>query len=184
MVLAPLATPPAQPASGGGRGGRGRPRGGGQTRYYALPNPTEAVASDSVITGVVLVCHRDSSVLFDPGTIYSYVSSYFALHLGVCWDSLSSSIYVSTPLRDSFVVDCVYRSCLVALSDFETRADFLLLSIVDFDVILVMDWLSPHYAILDCHAKIVTLTMLGVSRVEWRGTLDHTPSRVISFLKA
>ncbi|XP_070004437.1 uncharacterized protein [Nicotiana sylvestris] len=55
---------------------------------------------------------------------------------------------------------------------------------VDFDVILGMDWLSPHYAILDCHAKTVTLAMPGLSRLEWRGTLYCTPSRVISFLKA
>ncbi|XP_070019958.1 uncharacterized protein [Nicotiana sylvestris] len=55
---------------------------------------------------------------------------------------------------------------------------------VDFDIILGMDWLSPHYAILDCRAKNMTLAMPGVPRVEWRGTLDHIPSRVISFFKA
>ncbi|XP_070024842.1 uncharacterized protein [Nicotiana sylvestris] len=47
-----------------------------------------------------------------------------------------------------------------------------------------MDWLSPHHAILDCHAKTVTLAMPGIPRIEWSGTLDHTPNRVISFLKA
>ncbi|XP_075075305.1 uncharacterized protein LOC142162686 [Nicotiana tabacum] len=183
MVTAPVATPPAQPTRGGGRGGRGRPRGGGQARYYALPARTEAVASNSVITGIILVCHRDASVLFDLGSTYSYVSSYFAPYLGVSRNSLSSPIYVSTHVGDSLVVDRIYRSCLVALSGFETRADLLLLSIVDFDIILGMDWLLPHYAILYCHAKTMTLAMLGVLRVEWRGTLDHTPSRVISFLK-
>ncbi|XP_070050563.1 uncharacterized protein [Nicotiana tomentosiformis] len=47
-----------------------------------------------------------------------------------------------------------------------------------------MDWLSPCHAILDCHAKTVTLEMLGLPRVEWRGSLDYVPSRVISYLKA
>ncbi|XP_070001892.1 uncharacterized protein [Nicotiana sylvestris] len=74
-------------------------------------------------------------------------------------------------------------SCLISLSDFETRADLLLLSLVDFDVILGMDWLSPYYAIVYYHAKTLTLVMPGVPRVGWRGTLDHTPNRVISFLK-
>ncbi|XP_070013607.1 uncharacterized protein [Nicotiana sylvestris] len=55
---------------------------------------------------------------------------------------------------------------------------------VDFYVILGMDWLSAHYAILDCNTKSRTLAMTGVPRVEWRGTLDYTPSRVLSFLKA
>ncbi|XP_070047262.1 uncharacterized protein [Nicotiana tomentosiformis] len=53
------ATPPSQAARGGGRG---RPRRGGQARYYALPARSEAVASDSVIIGIVPDCHRDASV--------------------------------------------------------------------------------------------------------------------------
>ncbi|XP_075089212.1 uncharacterized protein LOC107768811 isoform X1 [Nicotiana tabacum] len=184
MVTAPVATPPAQPARGGGRGGRGCPRGGVQAWYYALLDCTDAVASDSIIKGIILVCHRDASVLFDPGSTYSYVSSYFAPYLGVPRDSLSSPIYVSTPVGDFLIADRIYQSCLVALSGFEIRANLLFLNMVDFDIILGMDWLSPHYAILDCHAKTVMLAMPSVSRVEWRGTLDHIPSRVISFLKA
>ncbi|XP_070039829.1 uncharacterized protein [Nicotiana tomentosiformis] len=54
----------------------------------------------------------------------------------------------------------------------------------DFDVILGMDWLSPYHAILHCHAKTVTLAMLGLPRLEWRGALDYFPSRAVSFIKA
>ncbi|XP_070050252.1 uncharacterized protein [Nicotiana tomentosiformis] len=49
----PTTSPPAQPTRGRGRTGRGRPRGGGQTIYYALPARMEAIASNSVITGIV-----------------------------------------------------------------------------------------------------------------------------------
>ncbi|XP_070020067.1 uncharacterized protein [Nicotiana sylvestris] len=55
---------------------------------------------------------------------------------------------------------------------------------VDFDIILCMDWLSPHYAILDGHAKTVTLAMLGIPQLEWRGTVNYTLNKVIYFLKA
>ena len=98
------------------------------------------------------------------------MSSYFASYLGISRDSLSSSIYVSTPVGESIIVDRVYRSCLMVISGFETRADLLLLSMVDFDIILGMDWLLPYHAILDCHSKTVTLAMLGLPRMEWRGT--------------
>ncbi|XP_070025609.1 uncharacterized protein [Nicotiana sylvestris] len=127
MITAPTTTPSAQPARGGGWGGRGRPRGGGQDRYYDIPSHIEAIAFDSVIT-----------------------------------DSLSSPIYRSTLVGDSLIMDPVYQSCLITLSGFETKADLLLLSMVDFDVILGMDWLSPHYAIFDCRAKTVILAMLGL----------------------
>ncbi|XP_070039810.1 uncharacterized protein [Nicotiana tomentosiformis] len=54
---------------------------------------------------------------------------------------------------------------------------------VDFDVILGMEWLSPYHAILDCHAKRVTLSMSGLPRLEWRRTPCHSTSRVISYVK-
>ncbi|XP_070054277.1 uncharacterized protein [Nicotiana tomentosiformis] len=115
---------------------------------------------------------------------YSYVSSYFAPYLGVFCDSFSSPIYVSTPVVDSIVVGRMYRSCLVVLGGFEIRVDLLLLNMVDFDIILGMDWLLPFHAILNCHAKTVTLAMPGFPRLEWMGALAYVPSRAISFLKA
>ncbi|XP_070024843.1 uncharacterized protein [Nicotiana sylvestris] len=184
IVPAPATTPPAQPTRDGDRGDRGRPRGRGRARFYAIPDRAEAVASDSVITCIILVSHREASVLFNPGSTYSYVSSYFAPHLGTARETLSSPVYVSTPVRDSLVLDRVYRSCLVTIRGFDTRADLLLLDMVDFDIILGMDWLLPQYAILDCHAKTVMLAMPGIPRIEWSGTFVHTPSRVISFRKA
>ncbi|XP_070005033.1 uncharacterized protein [Nicotiana sylvestris] len=184
MVTTPVAAPPAEPANGGGQTGKGHPRGGGQARSYAFLGRTEVVASDTVITGIDPICHRDALVLFDQDSIYSCVSSYLAPYLGISRDSLSSPVYGSMPVGDSIVVDHVYRLCLVVIGDFETKVDLLFLSIVDFDVILDMDWLSPYQAILDCHEKTVTLAMLSLPRLEWRGTLDYIPSRVVSFLKA
>jgi len=43
---------------------------------------------------------------------------------------------VSTLVGDSIIVDCVYWSFFVVIGRFETRVDLLLLSMVDFDVIL------------------------------------------------
>jgi len=81
-------------------------------------------------------------------------------------DSLTMFVHVSTPVGDSIVVDRVYRSCEVTIRGYEMRLDLLLLSMVDFDVILCMDWLSPYLSILDCHSRTVTLAMLGVLRLE------------------
>ena len=107
---------------------------------YRCPNlETADHTTDLVIRGIIPVFHRDASVLFDPSSTYSYVSSYFSPYFGISRDSLSSPVYVSTLVGDSIVVDRVYRSCLVVLGGFETRADLLLLSMVDFDIILGMD---------------------------------------------
>ncbi|XP_070041129.1 uncharacterized protein [Nicotiana tomentosiformis] len=86
-------------------------------------------------------------------------------------------------MGDSIIVDRVYRSCLVVIGGFETRLDLLLLSMVDFDVILDMDQLLPYHAILDCYTRTVTLAMPGFQWLELRGALDYVPNRVESFLK-
>ncbi|XP_070047058.1 uncharacterized protein [Nicotiana tomentosiformis] len=171
MVPAPVAPPPAHPTRGVGQAARGSGeaiRGGGQpvsghSRGKARP---EAESSDAVITGIVPVFHRDASVLFDLGSSYSYMSSYFASYLVMPRDSLIAHVFVSTPVEDSIMVNRVYRSCVVSIGSCETRVDLQLLDMVDFDVILGMDLLSPYHAILDFHAMTVRLCMPRFPRLE------------------
>ncbi|XP_070050515.1 uncharacterized protein [Nicotiana tomentosiformis] len=175
MVPVPVAAPPAQPARGRGPTAKGRGqtvRGGGQA-VRGGDQPSRGRPKD-VVQGV---CSRDASVLFDLGSTYSYVSSYFVSYLVVPRDSLSAHVYVSTPVGDAIVADHVYRSCVVPIGSLETRVDLLLLDMVDFDVILGMDWLSPYHAILDCHAKTMTIALLGLPRLEWRVTSGYSISR-------
>ncbi|XP_070021975.1 uncharacterized protein [Nicotiana sylvestris] len=129
------------------------------------------------LLGTVSVCSRYGSVLFDPSSTYSYVSSYFVSYLVMPHDSLSASVYVSTPVGDSIVVDRLYRSCVATIGGVETSVDLLLLDMFDFDVILGMDYLSPYNVILDCHAKTVTLALQGVAfiRVAKVPPMDSVP---------
>ncbi|XP_070046500.1 uncharacterized protein [Nicotiana tomentosiformis] len=157
MVSVPVATPPAQPAKCGAQSVQGHPRG--------------------------RVCHMDASVLFEPGSTYSFVSSYFASYLDMPRGYLNIHFHVSTPIGDSIIVDHMYHPCVVTVGGYETRIDFLLLNMVDFEVILGMDWLSSCHAILDCHDKTVMLMMPRLPRLEWKGSVGHSP-KVISFLKA
>ncbi|XP_070031845.1 uncharacterized protein [Nicotiana tomentosiformis] len=185
IILAPVAPLLAWPARGRGQTARGggqivrgggqlvrcRPRdvvpsGGARPRFFAFPARTEVESSDTVITCIVLVCHRDAS------------------YLDVALDYLSASMHVSRPVGDSITVDHIYRSCVVTIRSLETSVDLLLLDIVDFDAVLGMDWLSPYHDVLDCHAKMMTLAMPELPRIEWEGTLGHSTSRVISYVKA
>ncbi|XP_070058141.1 uncharacterized protein [Nicotiana tomentosiformis] len=99
-------------------------------------------------------------------------------------DSLGAHVYVSTHVGDSIVVDRVYHICLVPNGSYDTMVNLLLLDMVDFNVILGMDWLSPSHAILDYRAKSVTLSVTGLPPLEWRETLVHSTSKVISYVKA
>ncbi|XP_070009822.1 uncharacterized protein [Nicotiana sylvestris] len=118
------------------------------------------------------------------GPTYSYVSSLFARFLVISPEPLGTPIHMSTLVGTSVVVDRIYRSCVVTFYGFEIRVDLLLLDMIDFEVILGMDWLSPYHVVLDFHAKTVSLAMTGLSRLEWKGSIVDTSSRVISFQKA
>nr|XP_025884581.1 uncharacterized protein LOC112940524 [Solanum lycopersicum] len=176
-----------QVTRGGARGGRsggrpGAPGRGAQGHFYAALTRAAAEASDDVISGTLFLCHQPATVLLDPGSTFSYVSIYFALRLGMRYESLEEPVHVSTPIGEFLVVDQVLRSCLVTIQGYDTRADLIMLDMIDFDVILGMDWLSPYHAVLDCYAKTVTLSMPGVPLVLWQAAYSHTPTRIIFFI--
>lgn len=69
---------------------------------------------------------------------------------------------------------------MVTVNGYDTIVDLLLLDMVDFEVILGMDLLSPYHAILNFHAKAVTLGMPGLPILEWRGSICHSTNKVVS----
>ena len=54
---------------------------------------------------------------------------------------------------------------------------------VDFDVILGMDWLYSSYASIDCRTRVVKFQFPGVSVFEWFGNSVSPKSHFISYLK-
>ena len=125
--------------------GRGNRQTGDRAHCYAFPGRSKAETSDDVITGNLLVCDCMTSVLFDLGSTFSYLSSSFATSLDLLCDLLDMPIHVSTPVSESVIVERVYRSGLVTFVGSNTQVDLIILAMVDFDVILGMTWLSPNF---------------------------------------
>ncbi|KAJ1428109.1 Zinc finger, CCHC-type [Sesbania bispinosa] len=119
--------------------------------------------------GILCICSRDAHVLFDPGATHSFVSLSFAAQLGKSPSSLEETLAVTTPVGEILLADCVYCSCVVSIGGKELFANLIALGMVDFDVILGMDWLASHYATLDCHNKVVKFEMPGESAFSFQG---------------
>ncbi|XP_070041464.1 uncharacterized protein [Nicotiana tomentosiformis] len=66
---------------------------------------------------------------------------------------LSQPVEVSTPVGNSIVANYVYRDCTVLINDRPTSVNLVELVMLDFDVIMGMDWLATCYANIDCRAK-------------------------------
>ena len=73
-------------------------------------------------------------------------------------------MHVTNSLGHSVNVNRVYRNCPI-IQDREFSADFIALPFREFDLILGMDWLSKHKAILDCDKKTVVLRCSDQSEV-------------------
>ena len=68
--------------------------------------------------------------------------------------------------------------------DRQFSVDLIAFPFHEFDLILGMDWLSKHRAIVDCDKKIVLLKCLDLSEVIIQGIRSESIPKVISAMKA
>ncbi|XP_070034731.1 uncharacterized protein [Nicotiana tomentosiformis] len=101
-----------------------------------------AEASPDVVTGILTVQSYDVYALIDPGSTLSYVTPYVAMEFGI------ELGYVFT-VRGRDIV-----------------ADLVELRMVNFDVIMGMDWLYSCFAKLACGTRNVTNTDAKVPTLE------------------
>ena len=95
-------------------------------------------------------------MLFDPGATHSFVSPYYATKLNKGKMIMENPLAISTPLGEMLEVNYMYRSCEIVIGDRILYADLIELPILEFDVILGMEWLSANYATMDCYRKKIT----------------------------
>ena len=78
-------------------------------------------------------------------------------------------MHVTSPLGHSVRVNRVYKNCPLVVHDKEFSVDLIALPFQEFDLILGMDWLSKHRAIVDRDKKTVVLKCFNLLEVTVRG---------------
>ena len=76
------------------------------------------------------------------------------------------------------------RDCLVMIGYREMSADLVLLDLLDFHVILRIDWLASYHPPVDCFGKRVMFHILSQSKFSFEGKHVDCPLRIISTLQA
>ena len=108
-----------------------------------------------MVTGILFISNADARILIDLGATHSFVANSYVTHLGRKFERLDSPIVVSTPVGGTLRIDVVYSDCKVMVQEHELLVDLLPLEMCDFDVILGMDWLAKHNAIVNFFSKTV-----------------------------
>ncbi|XP_075515553.1 uncharacterized protein LOC142550200 [Primulina tabacum] len=84
-------------------------------------------------------------------------------------DKLTEHFQIATPTSRAIETDEIYRDCKISISGQTFSADLIQLIMVDFDVILGMDWLARNSAMVDCKGKRVKLRTPDQEEVVFHG---------------
>ncbi|GKV24936.1 hypothetical protein SLEP1_g34473 [Rubroshorea leprosula] len=91
---------------------------------------------------------------------------------------------VNTHSKEVLTSKTIYRSCRVMVEGRVLLANLILLGIVNFDVILGMDWLSTHYAMVDCYEKVVTFSAPNQPVIRFEGEKLGSVPLLVSCMQA
>ena len=94
-------------------------------------------------------------VLFDSRATHSFISPYFANKLVTDKVLMKSPLSIIFSLGAIIEVRYMYPSCVIEIEKRVLLEDLIELVVLDFDVILGMDWLFDNNAILNYREKCV-----------------------------
>ncbi|XP_052878943.1 uncharacterized protein LOC128285516 [Gossypium arboreum] len=125
-------------------------------RMYAIRAREEATAPD-VIAGTFYLFYVTIYALIDLGSTHSYVCIALTSEKKLYVEPTDYDFQVTNPLGQSVIVNLVCRNCPLKVKGCEFSADLMLLSFREFDVILGMDSLTKHDAVVNCTEERIYL---------------------------
>ncbi|GJU92228.1 putative reverse transcriptase domain-containing protein [Tanacetum coccineum] len=149
--------------------------------YVVVENPQQ---NPNVVTGMFLLNDYYACILFDSGAKKSFVSSAFTPFIDITPIALNTSYEVD--LADGKVVstNTVLRCCTLVLLNHVFKINLLLTRLGSFDVIIGMDWLSYHRAVIDCYEKIVRIPLPNGEILELQGERPEKDPGSLACIKA
>ena len=123
--------------------------------FYALGCRGEQKTSPDVVTGRFKVFPVDVNSLLDPSATLSFITSLVAKMFNYFPDILNEPFIVSSPVGESIIAKRVYRNFPIMLPNRVSYVEPVELDMLDFDIILGMDWLHAHFASIDCSTRVV-----------------------------
>ncbi|KAL4017197.1 hypothetical protein IC575_024873 [Cucumis melo] len=154
-----------------------------QGRVFAT-NKTEAEKAGTVVTGTLPVLGHYALVLFDSGSSHSFISSTFVLHARLEVEPLQHVLSVSTPSGECMLSKEKVKTCQIEIAGHVIEVTLLVLDMLDFDVILGMDWLAANHASIDCSRKEVTFNPPSRASFKFKGEGSRSLPQVISAIRA
>ena len=152
-------------------------------RVFAITQ-ADAEASPSLVTGQLSVNNSFNSVLFDSGATHSYVAARIFSKLDRPHDRYESGFGTLLPGGELVISKRWIRSMPIRIDGRELGADLIEMILVDFDIILGMDFLSKYSASIDCKRKMVIFQPEGEEPFIFVGSVQGSRIPIILVLTA
>ena len=146
---------------------------------YAM-KAREVPDAPKVIAGIFSLYDMEIHALIDLGSTHSYVCTEHLFDKMPSVEQWEYDMHVTSPLGHSVNVNRVYKNCPIVIHDRKFSTDPIAFHFREYDLILGMDWLSKHQAIVDCDKKSVVLKCPNQSMVIVQGIIFGPLSNVIS----
>ncbi|GKB26330.1 putative reverse transcriptase domain-containing protein [Tanacetum coccineum] len=151
-------------------------------RAYALREAKKG-QGPNVVTGTFLLNNRYARVLFDSGSDKSFVNSEFSYLIDKKPVRLNISYEVELADGKLVSTNTVLRGCTLNLLNQLFEVDLMPIELGTFDVIIGMDWLVEHNALVVYGKKEVHIPVKGKMLIV-KGNCDISRLKVVSCIKA
>jgi Retroviral aspartyl protease len=137
-----------------------------------------------LIAGMVYISDSPAFVLIDTGASHSFVSSLFIASRDWPTEIRTRAMEVQTPLGRTVIVNRICRGRIVRIAGRDLVVDLTVLDMRDFNVLLGLNWLTRHRAVVDCERRSVRFGDETSESFYFRGKKPGTRVPIISALQA
>jgi hypothetical protein len=124
-------------------------------QIYAAVNNRQAEHQSTIVESSGMLNHINVKILFDSGATYSFISPSALEKSGLATYKHDDFKQVEMASGEKQVVGPSVDNCIVDLGVCTTRLKVYVTALGAYDLIIGMDWLVAHRALVDCFAKKV-----------------------------
>ncbi|XP_073014640.1 uncharacterized protein [Primulina eburnea] len=154
-----------------------------QGRIFTMTKK-RANPDSSVISSNILISGKEAITLIDNGATHSFMSEVFMHSLSREPTIMPLQFNIMLSSGDEICPTSIHKVCLVQIGSRLLYADFIVILMVSFDVILGMDWLYAYRAVIDCVEKTVRFLTNDHEGDEFVGLGSSLSILLISCLQA
>ena len=141
--------------------------------------PETAMEAPGVMMGTFNLNSISATVLFDSGASHSFISQAFVRNHSIPLIAMKNQMLVNSP-RGSMPASYCCPSVSLTLRGVDFTVCPIVLRTFGIDVILGMDWMNEHRAVIQCHERVVVLSTPKGDRISIEVAVQPPPTAIVN----